>query len=238
VIRIAQGECFVLNPAQAHACHSSEPHAYTVVSVGAEIMANAFRRTTAANRQPFFPCIRLADAQLADCFGRFRADSRDSDGPAAWKSNMDWFLDHLAGCHAVPDCRSVPGQPDHLAGVVARVCSFVAAHAEEKLSMTRLAGVARISPGYFQRTFVRMTGISAHDYLMQCRIRKARQLLENGAEPGDVAQATGFFDQSHFSRVFRDAVGTTPGRYARWHVSSRNQAACSPLSVSACSSGA
>jgi AraC-like DNA-binding protein len=38
-------------------------------------------------------------------------------------------------------------------------------------------------------------------------------LLRGGTPPGDVAAMLGFADQAHLTRAFRNAMGTTPGRY-------------------------
>jgi transcriptional regulator GlxA family with amidase domain len=40
-------------------------------------------------------------------------------------------------------------------------------------------------------------------------------MLERGVAVAEVAQATGFFDQSHLHRHFRRTLGMTPARYAR-----------------------
>ncbi len=42
-----------------------------------------------------------------------------------------------------------------------------------------------------------------------------RRLLLQGARPAEVAAATGFCDQAHFTRHFRKHTATTPARYAR-----------------------
>jgi AraC-like DNA-binding protein len=44
--------------------------------------------------------------------------------------------------------------------------------------------------------------------------RSARRLLERGVAPGEVAQQTGFVDQSHLHRHFTRTLGITPGAYA------------------------
>jgi hypothetical protein len=46
------------------------------------------------------------------------------------------------------------------------------------------------------------------------RIRVARAMLERGVAVGEVAQQTGFFDQSHLHRHFRGTLGITPGQYS------------------------
>ena len=46
------------------------------------------------------------------------------------------------------------------------------------------------------------------------RLDRARRLLAQGVAPAEAAAATDFSDQSHLGRLFREAYGTTPARYA------------------------
>ena len=43
---------------------------------------------------------------------------------------------------------------------------------------------------------------------------RARRLIRQGMHFADVAQATGFTDQSHFTNTFKHFMGATPGQYA------------------------
>ena len=50
---------------------------------------------------------------------------------------------------------------------------------------------------------------------MEARLRHARGLIRAGATVAEAAAATGFADQSHFTRVFRRLMGVPPGVWAR-----------------------
>jgi transcriptional regulator GlxA family with amidase domain len=88
-------------------------------------------------------------------------------------------------------------------------------HFAANLSLEQLAGVACVSPFHFHRVFLSHMGVSPHEYLIQFRLRKAREFLRNGLSITDTALDTGFVDQSHFTRFFKRAVGIAPGDYAR-----------------------
>jgi AraC-like DNA-binding protein len=57
--------------------------------------------------------------------------------------------------------------------------------------------------------------MTPHDYLVQCRVRRAQEFLETDLPLSTIARVSGFSDQSHFTRRFRERVGVTPGNY-RW----------------------
>lgn len=86
-------------------------------------------------------------------------------------------------------------------------------HFAESLSLEDLSRVALLSPFYLQRLFLKNTGVSPHEYLIESRIERARGLLLEGRSIASVAADTGFVDQSHFTRSFKRVVGIAPGRY-------------------------
>ncbi|MFF4802648.1 AraC family transcriptional regulator [Streptomyces sp. NPDC001351] len=83
------------------------------------------------------------------------------------------------------------------------------------LTLDEAAGLVHAHPAHLVRAFSTAYGIAPHQYLNSRRVDRARRLLLDGRSPGEVATATGFFDQSHLTRHFRKLVGVTPGRYAK-----------------------
>lgn len=72
-----------------------------------------------------------------------------------------------------------------------------------------------ISKYHLLRSFTKQKGISPYSYLETIRISEAKQLLENGYSPLEVALQTGFTDQSHFSNFFKKFIGLTPKQYMK-----------------------
>jgi AraC family transcriptional regulator len=57
-------------------------------------------------------------------------------------------------------------------------------------------------------------GITPHQYLLTCRIKKAQQLLhQKSLSLAEISLQVGFHDQSRFTSVFRKRVGFTPKQY-------------------------
>jgi AraC-like DNA-binding protein len=76
--------------------------------------------------------------------------------------------------------------------------------------------VAGLSVYHFAREFKRTVGVAPHSYVTRRRVEKAQEMLARTDLPlSDVALASGFFDQSHLSRHFREFAGVTPAEY-RW----------------------
>jgi len=102
------------------------------------------------------------------------------------------------------------------AGAIRRVCEFVESHLEDDINLEALAAEARLSVYHFARGFKLSTGVSPLRYVLEQRVKRARQLLVQTDLPlSAIASALGFFDQGHFSRQFRRLVGTTPSSFRR-----------------------
>ena len=97
-----------------------------------------------------------------------------------------------------------------------RVREFIDTHLEENISIQVLADIAGLSMFHFARAFKQSEGMTPHEYLVHCRVRRAKDLLTDSILPlSEIALAAGFSDQSHLARRFREHVGITPSSY-RW----------------------
>lgn len=84
---------------------------------------------------------------------------------------------------------------------------------ENVLLIEDMAQIIGVSPYYMIRKFKDACGLTPHQFQIQCRVRKAQRLLQEGKSVTEVAYATGFCDQSHFDRCFHKIVGLTPSEY-------------------------
>nr|WP_244618877.1 helix-turn-helix domain-containing protein [Rhizobium sp. 18065] len=84
------------------------------------------------------------------------------------------------------------------------------------VSVAELAQACSLSRGYFIHAFRETTGMTPYQWLLRERVAQARaMLLDTSSSLSEVAISCGFSDQSHFTRVFANVVGTTPGIWRR-----------------------
>lgn len=83
----------------------------------------------------------------------------------------------------------------------------------ENITLSKLSEKYYVSKFHFIREFEKRSGLTPHRYILQCRIRKSQQLLQEGISVADAACMTDFYDQSHFVKVFKKVVGVTPSEY-------------------------
>lgn len=96
---------------------------------------------------------------------------------------------------------------------VSRAREYLQANLVDEVSLAELAHVAELSRHHLLRLFRRQYGLPPHAYQLQERILRSKEMLKT-MRIADIAASLGFADQSHFHRVFRSFVGTTPGCYA------------------------
>ncbi|MCV3215326.1 AraC family transcriptional regulator [Plectonema radiosum NIES-515] len=92
-----------------------------------------------------------------------------------------------------------------------KVIDYINAHLEQDLSLTELAALVQMSPHYFSHLFKQSVGISAHQYVIRCRVERAKNyLLQGDLSIAEVAYKVGFANQSHLNRHFKRLLGITP----------------------------
>ncbi len=107
---------------------------------------------------------------------------------------------------------------------IRRVIEYIDAHLDRDLTLAELAGVACLSPAHFSRSFTHAVGTGPQRFTVQRRVERAKALLRDGrGSLAEIAAATGFADQSHFTKAFRQATGETPGRFRRITVQTANR---------------
>lgn len=99
---------------------------------------------------------------------------------------------------------------------VRRACERLESDLSGKLLLRQIAAEFDLSVSHFSRAFRVSTGLPPHQWLLQQRVKAAKQLLTVRDLPlSEVAISAGFANQSHFTRVFSAVVGVSPGAWRR-----------------------
>jgi AraC family transcriptional regulator len=99
---------------------------------------------------------------------------------------------------------------------LARVIDYIKANLTRDLSILDLATLTSMSESHFSRSFKRSVGIAPYQYLMQQRVERAKQLLEQQSIAiSTIALDCGFANQTHLTKVFRQMTGMTPKAYQK-----------------------
>ena len=105
----------------------------------------------------------------------------------------------------------IPGKNHDM---IKKAISYISKNFSRNLTLEEVAEQVHLNPTYFSSIFKQSTGSSFKEYLNMIRIEDSKRLLANtDYSIIDIAIATGFEDQSYFSRVFKKYTGLTPRQY-------------------------
>lgn len=97
--------------------------------------------------------------------------------------------------------------------LVSGIIQYIGLNANRPLRAQEIADAFHLSPSAIQKKFKAETGSTIQQYITQHKVSEAKVMLKSGLTVTEVAVALGFFDSSHFSRVFKRITGSTPRRY-------------------------
>lgn len=99
---------------------------------------------------------------------------------------------------------------------LARACDKLEADLGGKLPLQAIAAELGLSVSHFSRAFRAATGLPPYRWLLHHRVRTAKSLMSvRGLALSEIAISTGFANQSHFTRVFSEIAGISPGAWRR-----------------------
>ncbi len=96
---------------------------------------------------------------------------------------------------------------------IRELCAYIEAHPDESLTLATLGERAHLSPGYLQRRFKAITGVSPKQYARMCRLRSLRESLREGETVTDAIFDAGFGSASRVYEWAAGRLGMTPGQY-------------------------
>lgn len=102
---------------------------------------------------------------------------------------------------------------------------------QENLTIGEVAAQVSVNPAHLSRVFRQFHNQAISDYVHDLRVQFAcQQLADPKVALSAIASASGFADQSHFTRVFKHCMGMTPGAFRAMALSDKQtQRNVSPL---------
>ena len=97
--------------------------------------------------------------------------------------------------------------------LLSRVANYIDTYLDQDLSLGQLAGIAGFSVPHFKVLFGNSVGLSAHRYVVERRVERARQMILQGRRSmSDIALDVGFAHQGHLTRCMQRVLGIGPAQ--------------------------
>ncbi|RAV23094.1 response regulator transcription factor [Paenibacillus contaminans] len=128
----------------------------------------------------------------------------------SWSDVIAYFIDFAGKLFA-----SRQEDPDHgVQRTVQFIKQYISTRLEQDLTLTTLSALVHHSPTYLSKLFKRAAGVTLFNYITECRMVKAKQLLgETAMKVHEIAAAVGYEATPQFTRIFKKWYGITPQEY-------------------------
>ncbi len=97
---------------------------------------------------------------------------------------------------------------------VSKIITYLNTHYAETLEVTEIAEQLHLSHSRLIALFKKFESVTPKQYIINLRIRKARELLENSSlSISEIAAKVGYHNALYFSRIFKKNTGISPTLY-------------------------
>ena len=98
--------------------------------------------------------------------------------------------------------------------VINKILQYLYINVENYITLETLAKDLNISAGYASSYFKKNMDITIMKYVQKIKVHRAKTLLKSTDDSIlQISAQLGFYDQSHFSKAFKQLVGVSPSRY-------------------------
>lgn len=208
--QLQAGDVCVIAPNELHSAHTPAQTrcTFTLVHLPAHLYWTIIGERPRLHRQPEpfrvlrYRALGLSVHRLMEGFAAASDDEQRCD-------TLSCLLETVL---EAPSFASVRGAKAFWHPAVVHARGVIAQHRDRAVDLQEIASDVGLNMRYFISLFRDGTGLPPHQYQIAMRVEKARELLQGSdTELSEVAIASGFCDQSHFSRLFKRSYGFSPG---------------------------
>lgn len=203
------GDIVLFEPLATHTCEPLDGQAldYRCLNIKNSVMARLVAEITGSSRLPRFSEPVLYRSEQVSILQALHQMIMDKTEGFCKEEHLYFLIGQLL---AQPKAGTVLATA---AGAVQIAVEYLEQHYAEGISLDELAALSGSNKYSLLRGFTKAKGITPYRYLQALRISAAKKMLEAGTQPLETALTVGFADQSHFTNVFKECIGLTPGQY-------------------------
>lgn len=208
---IESGDLILINPMENHTCAQIDDRAldYRCLNVTTEVMQRTVCDVIGSSYLPEFTttvAYQSEQAVLLKELHQMLMEERES----IQKEELFYFL--IA--QLLENYTEKPSlAPVKISTQVQMACNYMDENFSEQISLDDLGSISGLNKFTLLRSFTRQRGVTPYQYLESIRVGYAKKLLEQGVSPIESAGQSGFTDQSHFTKYFKNLIGLTPKQY-------------------------
>lgn len=211
---LSAGDLILFNPQDNHLCFplDNEPLDYRALNIGSEVMQYAVREITGQSYLPQFKNNVIYQSDITAAIDSLYLAIVNQVDKLQKEEALFFLLEQLLQeC----SCNLADTGVEQPHAALQALCLYMQQNYMQNITLDELATLSKFSKSYLLRFFTKQIGVSPYRYLQNIRLNQAKKLLEKNIAPLEVAMATGFADQSHFTNYFKEFIGLTPKQYQK-----------------------
>lgn len=208
---IAAGDIVLFNPGDNHGCYQIDDKSldWRSINVKKEVMLTVTKEITGKGYLPEFTSTVIYRSELATRLKDLHELLLERNTEFEKEEIFYFLIEELIADYTDP----VEQTLRTTSGEIQKACDFMDENFAESISLDDLVHITGLKKYTLLRYFVRQKGVTPYQYLETIRVNEAKKCLEQGTPPVDAALQSGFTDQSHFTRFFKNYIGLTPKQY-------------------------
>lgn len=208
---IHAGDLLLFNPLDNHACQQVDDKAldWRCLNIEKDVMLQMTEEITGKRQLPVFNSTVVCQSDAVSVL-RDLHDMIMSEQTGFYKEEAFYFvLERLITDYTEPVVETLA----QISIEIKAACDYMERNYTQSITLADLSRVSSLNKYTLLRNFTMQRGITPYQYLSTIRVNKAKKLLEMGTSPIDAALQSGFTDQSHFTKFFKNFIGLTPKQY-------------------------
>ena len=209
--RLQKNDIVVFNPGDNHSCSpvGNESLDYRGINIPKETMLRITREITKESYLPSFSTNVIYDEEIANLLRSLHQLMITESHEFEKEEIFFFFMTHLLQKYGMIPEKEL----NNCSMEIEKACAYIEKNFSRHISLDELCNHIGMSKSTILRAFTKGKGVTPYCYLENVRISKAKRLLEQGVALSEVAQTTGFSDQSHFTNYFSRFIGISPKTY-------------------------
>lgn len=208
---VGKGDLLLFNPMENHTCEQIDDKAldYRCLNVKQDTMRNTVYEITGCGYLPEFAAPVVFQSEHVSLLKELHQMLTEEKESFQKEEAFYFLIEQLLSNYT--NNREL--KPITISLQIQKAREFMENNFSEQISLDDLSRVSALNKYTLLRSFTRQIGITPYQYLETIRVNYAKKLLEQGVIPIEASSESGFTDQSHFTKYFKNFIGLTPKQY-------------------------
>lgn len=112
--------------------------------------------------------------------------------------------------------KAIGNDPQNPQDNMQRAIKYIETYYSSNITVKDICKAVYLSPSHLQKIFLKHVGKTPYQYIIECRLGKAKAMLETAdVSLEEIARQCGFVNRAHFSTVFKQKEGLSPLAYKK-----------------------